>query len=222
MVVRNKRKRRNNLIKYIIFDFDGTLVDSKEVFISVYNQLANKYKFKLLKTEDIEPLRRLSIPERCKYLNFPLYRLPFFALEIYKLYEASDKELIMIEGINNLLSKLAASGYKIAIISSNAEKNIRAFLDKKQITEVSDILCSNNIFGKDKIINKFLSAKGLKPSEAIYVGDELRDIVASKKAKVKIIWVDWGYDIIEMANKEGPDYMANSPEDILKIVRSLA
>ncbi|MDO7785975.1 HAD-IA family hydrolase [Desulforamulus aquiferis] len=210
------------MIKYIIFDFDGTLVDSKEVFISVYNQLANKYKFKLLKTEDIEPLRRLSIPERCKYLNFPLYRLPFFALEIYKLYEASDKELIMIEGINNLLSKLAASGYKIAIISSNAEKNIRAFLDKKQITEVSDILCSNNIFGKDKIINKFLSAKGLKPSEAIYVGDELRDIVASKKAKVKIIWVDWGYDIIEMANKEGPDYMANSPEDILKIVRSLA
>lgn len=61
------------MIKYILFDFDGTLADSKSVFVSAWNQLADKHKFKKLHHEDLDVLRKLSIKERGKQLNFPFY-----------------------------------------------------------------------------------------------------------------------------------------------------
>lgn len=207
------------MIKYIIFDFDGTLVDSKDVFISVFNQLAEKHKFKKIEPEAIETLRRQSIMERCKALNFPLYKLPFFAGEAYRLYKNASGNLILFERIKELLDELKSRGYKLAVISSNSEYNIRDFLQKNHLEYIKDIFCSNNIFGKDKIIKYFLKVRKLKKSEVIYVGDELRDIVGCKKAGVKVIWVGWGYDVIDMARQENPDYIVTSPQEILEIVK---
>lgn len=204
--------------KFIIFDFDGTLVDSKDVSISVFNQLADKHKFKKINPNDFESLRRLSIMERCKAVNFPLYKIPFLAGEAYVLYKSSSSNLVLFDGIKNLLDKLKNKGYSLAIISSNSEYNIREFLQKNQIDYIKDVFCSNNIFGKDKIIKYFLKFHKLKKSDVIYVGDEIRDIVGCKKAGVKVIWVGWGYDVIDMAKQESPDYMVNSPIEILEIV----
>lgn len=207
------------MIKYVIFDFDGTLVDSKDVFISVFNQLADKHKFKKIESEAIETLRRQSMMERCKTLNFPLYKLPFFAGEAYMLYKNASSRLILFDGIKDMLDELKHRGYKLAVISSNSEYNIRDFLQKNKLDYIKDIFCSNNIFGKDKIIKYFLKMRKLKKSEVIYVGDELRDIVGCKKAGIKVIWVGWGYDVIDMARQENPNYMVNSPQEILDIVK---
>lgn len=193
-------------------------MDSKDVFLNLYNQLSDKYKYKKIKPEDIEELRKLSIKERCQKLRFPLYKMPFLAVEFYKLYKISIKNVVLIDGIKNLLEALNNKGYQLAIISSNDEQNIRDFLQKNQIDNIKEVLCSNNIFGKDKVITKFLKSYDLNQTEVIYVGDELRDIAACKKINVKVIWVSWGYDAIELANKECPDYIVNAPEEILCIV----
>ena len=206
------------MIKYVIFDFDGTLVDSKDVFISVFNQLAENHKFNKIEPENVETLRRSSMMERCKALNFPLYKLPFFAGEAYLLYKNSSSSLILFGGIKELLDELKHRGFKIAVISSNSEYNIREFMKKNQIDYIKDIFCSNNIFGKDKIIRYFLKVRKLKKSEVIYVGDELRDIVGCRKAGIKVIWVGWGYDVIDMASRENPDYIVDTPAQILDIV----
>jgi phosphoglycolate phosphatase len=91
-------------------------------------------------------------------------------------------------------------------------------MKKHQIDYIKDIFCSNNIFGKDKIIRYFLKVRKLKKSEVIYVGDELRDIVGCRKAGIKVIWVGWGYDVIDMASRENPDYIVDTPAQILDIV----
>lgn len=52
--------------KYIVFDFDGTLVDSQKIFVPIYNQLAEKHGYKTVSEEEIESLRKLTIAERCK------------------------------------------------------------------------------------------------------------------------------------------------------------
>lgn len=54
------------MLKYVVFDFDGTLVDSQDIFVPIYNQLAEKHGYKTVSEVEIEPLRKLSIPERCK------------------------------------------------------------------------------------------------------------------------------------------------------------
>ncbi len=209
------------MIKYIVFDFDGTLVDSKSVFISVFNQLAVKYKLKRMEVDNIDYLRQLSIKERCQYLGLPLYRLPFLSTEFLSLYKNSMKEVLLIEGIKNLLEELSQQGYALAIISSNSENNIRSFLQANHIHGIKLIYSARNIFGKDKVIKRFLKTYHLSNQEVIYVGDEARDIVACQKNGIKVIWVNWGYDIPEVASKEKPDFVANSPAEILEILNSL-
>jgi phosphoglycolate phosphatase len=208
------------MLKYIIFDFDGTLVDSKDLSIQVINQLAEKYQFHKLSPEQIAYLRKYSIADRCKALNFPLYKIPFAFIDFLLLYKEGTDQLDLFPGIKELLDKLDEANYKLAVISSNTEENIKQSLQNNSIETIDDILVAS-IFGKDKVIKKFLKKHSLKASEVLYVGDELRDILACKRAGVKIAWVSWGFDSIEVTNVEQPDFFAHQPIDLLSIAESI-
>ena len=142
-------------------------------------------------------------------------------MDIYKLYKNSIKDLILVDGITDVLQELNACGFQLAVISTNSEHNISEFLQCNKIGLISEIICSNDVFGKNKAIKKFLKVHKLKESEVIYVGDEARDIIAGKKSGVKVIWVSWGYDQIDNAKKENPNYIVNTPYGILSILQSI-
>ncbi|MCL6592073.1 MAG: HAD-IA family hydrolase [Firmicutes bacterium] len=210
------------MIKYIIFDFDGTLVDSKDVTITVLNQMAEKLNFKPLKPEDIEYFRKLPVTDRCKELGIPLYKLPRWAADFYKLYYPLLQNVLLVDGMKEALAEINNHGYRIAVISSNSAEIIQEFLKKNQIDSISQVLSTNRVFGKHRVIKKLLKSSGLKKSEAIYVGDEHRDIRACQKAGIKIIWVAWGFDPLSLAESEAPDYIAHTPNDILPIVNAVS
>ncbi|KOP82897.1 HAD-IA family hydrolase [Cytobacillus solani] len=206
------------MLKYVIFDFDGTIADSRVVFVSAWNEIAEKYHFKKMKLAELENMKKLTIRERCKMLDFPMYKIPIFIPQLYKLYRQSINDLLLYDGMKDVLNELNKKGYKTAIISSNSEENIKLFLRRNSIENVTDILCSSHIFGKDKLLSKFLKQKQLDTTEVIYVGDEQRDIIACKKAGIKIIWVTWGYDSIEVVQSEEPDYKASLPGEIMQLI----
>ncbi|MGE7987379.1 HAD-IA family hydrolase [Lysinibacillus fusiformis] len=205
-------------MKHIIFDFDGTLADSTAVFASAWNTLAQKYKFKGIELKEIDTLKKLSISERSKLFDFPMYKLPMILPQFYKLYRQSLNEVHLFEGMKEVLLEIDKRGYKILIISSNSKDNILEFLKMNGIQCVADVLCSNRIFGKDKVMKKFLKESNVSSSEVVYIGDEQRDIVACKKAGVPIIWVEWGYDASEVIQNEEPEYKVSTPEEILEII----
>ena len=205
-------------MKHIIFDFDGTLADSTAVFASAWNTLSQKYKFKGIELKEIDTLKKLSISERSKLFDFPMYKLPMILPQFYKLYRQSLNDVHLFEGMKEVLLEIDKRGYKILIISSNSKDNILEFLKMNGIDCIADVLCSNRIFGKDKVMKKFLKESSVSSSEVIYIGDEQRDIVACKKAGVPIIWVEWGYDAIEVIQNEEPEYKVATPEEILEII----
>ncbi|AJK88579.1 HAD family hydrolase [Lysinibacillus fusiformis] len=205
-------------MKHIIFDFDGTLADSTAVFASAWNTLAQKYKFKGIELKEIDTLKKLSISERSKLFDFPMYKLPMILPQFYKLYRQSLNDVHLFEGMKEVLLEIDKRGYKIIIISSNSKENILEFLKMNGIHCVADVLCSNRIFGKDKVMKKFLKESNVSATEVVYIGDEQRDIVACKKAGVPIIWVEWGYDAIEVIQNEEPEYKVATPEEILEII----
>src|SRR5215217_6904305 len=101
------------MIKYVIFDFDGTLADSREVFVPLYNQIARKHNCRLIEPDGLEYLRTLSIKERCRYLKVPLYRIPFLASEFLGLYKDAMLQVKLFEGITELLNALHNNGLEI-------------------------------------------------------------------------------------------------------------
>jgi len=208
------------MIKCVVFDFDGTLVDSKAVFVQLYNAIAQKRGYTLMDSDNIEYLRTLSIIERCTYLKVPLYKIPLIASKIIKQYEASVPLLQFNPGITEMLSQIYEKNIPYAILSSNSTRNISRFFKLKGV-EVNDIFCSSNIFGKDRVLRKFLKAKNLTPSEIIYVGDEARDIIACRKLGIQVAWVSWGYDHVEALNHHLPDYIVNNPNELLHLLTHL-
>ncbi|MCM0623432.1 HAD-IA family hydrolase [Lysinibacillus sp. OL1_EC] len=205
-------------MKHIIFDFDGTLANSTAVFASAWNTLAQKYKFKGIELKEIDTLKKLSISERSKLFDFPMYKLPMILPQFYKLYRQSLNDVHLFDGMKELLIEIDKRGYKILIISSNSKENILEFLKMNGIHCVADVLCSNRIFGKDKVMKKFLKEANVDSSNVVYIGDEQRDIVACKKAGIPIIWVEWGYDAKEVVQNDEPEYSVSTPQEILEII----
>lgn len=206
------------MIKHIIFDFDGTLVDSEQVILTTWNTLAKQYNFKIVDPNEVESMKKMSLREKSRYLNFPLYKVPIFAPKLYQLYQNSLQDIKLFAGIKDLLQELKARGYKVTIISSNSRDVILSFLKRNQITSIKDVICSSSLLGKDKLIMRYLRENRLHSSEVIYIGDEQRDILACKKVGVKIIWVGWGLDSIELIKNMQPDYQVFKPSEILNIV----
>ncbi|MCX7774191.1 MAG: HAD-IA family hydrolase [Clostridia bacterium] len=209
-------------MKYYIFDFDGTLVDSRDISLAVYNEMAGKYGFKTITLEELNKIKGFSVMEKCRYVHFPIFKLPFYAGEFYRAYKRQLQSLSLFEGVAELLKEIAAKGYGIAVISSNSEANIREFFQRNNLGHIDKIFCSNDIMGKDKMIKRFLKDNHLNHSDVLYIGDECRDIMACKKSGVKVAWVSWGYDLLESVMKEQPDFIVHKPFDLLDLPGALA
>jgi phosphoglycolate phosphatase len=205
------------MIKYIIFDFDGTLVDSSNISLNIFNEFSRKMGLRQLCHDEVLMLKKKTLMEKCKHFKIPLYKIPSLANQFYQIYNLAIKDLELFDGIKDLLIDLKNKEYELAIISSNSKENINYFLKKSGLQDHFQILSSNNIFGKDLILKKFLRLNKLKAEEVIYVGDEHRDIVACKKCGIKIIWVGWGYECLEAIQLEKPDYIVYDPLEITRI-----
>lgn len=57
--------------------------------------------------------------------------------------------------------------------------------------------------------------------EAVYIGDELRDIESCKKCKVRIISAAWGYDAAELLVQGKPDFVVSHPAELVPLLREL-
>lgn len=206
------------MLKYILFDFDGTLVDSREAFIKSFNQLAIKYNFKKIEAANLDRLKELSMMERFHYLDVPLYRLPFLTMEFSRLYRSEIESVSLMPGMPKLLEKISGIGLKAGIVSSNSNSIIKSFVVKNALQDITEIYCSGQLFGKDRVFRKFLKEKHLSPAEVVYVCDELRDVDACNKVKIKPVWVSWGYEREDTVNKNNDLCIADSPEDLFNII----
>lgn len=209
------------MINCILFDFDGTIADSRRLAVDLYNELAEKYRYEKIKQHDIEALSKISIKERLKTLGVPYYKLPALVMEMKRNYTRSIDSLQAAEDIPSLISDLKKAGYQLNIISSNSRPLIERFLTNHRITEFDHIFCARSLFSKNKKIDQFLKKYRIERQGAVYIGDELRDIVACKQSGVKIIAVSWGYDSADLLSQGNPDFIVSHPKDILPLIHQL-
>ena len=157
-------------MKYIIFDFDGTLADSNELFMKAWNLFAEQYNYDQVNADDLITSRNLTIPQRAKKYRFPMHKLPIILPKIYRYFKDHIEEVKLFEGIKEMLDTLAQKGYTIIILSSNAKENIELLLQQERVTSVSQVLTSSKIFGKDAIIKRhigMIKKKSILPMETI-------------------------------------------------------
>jgi len=210
-------------IKMVIFDFDGTIADTLPFSFQKFLEIAKLFQIDdLTDRQIINEIRSKSYQELLQgSFKKAWLKLPFIVYMIKNMQKELEKEIEKIKlfpGIKRVLGDLKKNGYKLAIISSNRKESIDKFIKYNNIDMFDFIHGKTDLFGKADYLEKFVKDFKLKKSEVIYIGDEIRDVEACHKVGIKMIGVSWGLHTVEALKKNGVDYIANKPMDIMKII----
>nr|WP_255500773.1 GNAT family N-acetyltransferase [Caulobacter sp. 17J80-11] len=209
------RKLRTPPYRLVIFDFDGTLADSAEWMIGVLNQVAVRYGFRTADAAEIERLRGRSSRQIVKALGVPAWKLPAIAKHMRAL--SAEAPAPLFPGVPALLERLAAAGVETAVVSSNAEANVRRALGPAAAT-VGRFACEAAMFGKARKLAGVVRAAGVPRGQVLSVGDETRDVEAARKAGLASAAVTWGYATEKALAAARPDRMFRRLDDLAAVL----
>ena len=202
--------------RLVIFDFDGTLADSFPWFAAVLNDVAARWRFRPVAPGETEHLRQQSAREILRHLGVPGWKLPLVAADLRRRMGADIAQIRPFPGVETLLPRLHAAGLPLAIATSNSADNVRRVLGADCLRCIGRIEAGASIHGKAARLRRLLRGAAVAPTDALYIGDELRDIDAARAAGVPIGVVGWGYNRPEALRRARPDLCFASVEDIAR------
>ncbi|MDF3002604.1 MAG: hydrolase, family variant 1 [Bacillota bacterium] len=219
------------MYKACIFDLDGTLLNTLHTIAHYSNKALEHFGFEKLPLEKYQVLCRLSYKEYYKTL-LKFGGCPEDQTEdLYDQIGTYDHQAYLedalyltrpYEGINELLEKLAEKRITLAVLTNKpdhvAQKVITALFP-----DTFD-LCVGQLPDQPakpdpNALRRVVDLLGLQKDECIYVGDTDVDIKTAKGAGVYSIAAAWGYQPIEMLEKNEPDELIHRPEEVLAYYR---
>ncbi|MBN9340205.1 MAG: haloacid dehalogenase [Comamonadaceae bacterium SCN 68-20] len=204
--------------RFIIFDFDGVIADSYPFFLEIFSELANLHNFKDIPKEMIPECRRKSAREMMRVVGLPSWKLPFVAKDFIKYMQRDSGKIKQFPGIEDVLETLNRGGASLSIVSSNSMTNIKNVIGDIEFGRMNSVECGASIFGKATRLAKAMKSAGFKPSESIYIGDQLEDLHAARKAGCAFGVVAWGYGVTESFKKYTPEEEFDSVASIKRLV----
>lgn len=204
---------------YLIFDFDGTIVDSYQTIIAKLNSLSDEYQFSKITSVDSEAIRHLSSMDALKKINIDLFKVPKVFKRVRELIHADMCTLQPFRDMPRVLATLHSLGHSLGIVTSNTKNNVYNWLEHQQLLNLFNFIHVDSIFySKKPILQKTLKKFAIDRAQAFYIGDEVRDIVAAKQCQIFSMAVTWGYNSETLLSQQEPHYIVHQPEDILTIV----
>lgn len=211
--------------KGIIFDLDGTLIDSIEDISDSMNKTLEEFDMERFTYEEYKEkigkgFRNLVINSIEDKNNEELINkmTERFQYNYDKNYINKSKPYV---GIDNLLLKLKEKNINIAIFSNKKEEYTKKVAEKllnninfiSILGEVKDRPIKPDPTG----INIILEKMKLNKSEVIYVGDTNVDMITGKNSGLKTIGVEWGFRNRKELIESGADIIVSKPEEILEL-----
>lgn len=212
--------------KGIIFDLDGTLLDTVDDLGNSMNEVLKRYNYPTFTSEQY----KLKVGGGFKGLvlnSLPQGTESFIIEEATQLFSNiySNRYLDKskaYEGIDYILDELSKDGFKLGINSNKKDEYTKALADKffKRIAFVA-------IYGERIGIPKkpdpraaldIIKLMELKAEEVLYIGDSKVDIITAKNASIDSVGVLWGFRNYEELSKYGADYIVSDPKEILDII----
>src|SRR3979411_2453494 len=215
----------------IVFDLDGTLVDTAPDLINALNYV--------LDCEGLPPVplhsarnmigagarrlieRGLELEGRSVGLE-DINRLTSDFIDYYAAHIADISR--PFDGLENALDDLGARGYRFAVCTNKLEWRAKLLLDRLGLSSLFSAICGADTFGVSKpdpaILRQTIARAGGQLSSAIMVGDAGPDIGPAPRAGIPVIGVECGYTEVPIADLK-PDRLIGHMSDLPAAVESL-
>lgn len=203
--------------RLVIFDLDGTLADSFPWFLGVVNDVAQRHGFRGIAPHEVEELRGKGSREIVRHLEVPFWKIPAIARDMRRMKTKSLNDIALFPGVDAMLRRFAEAGVVTAMVSSDSEDNVRVSLGDA-VRHVAQFACGASLFGKAAKFKAVLRRTGIPASDAICIGDEVRDGEAAHKAGIAFGAVRWGYATPDALAKVSPALMFSSIDDICQLI----
>ena len=215
------------VIKGVIFDLDGTLIDTTHEIQHIFNQLLESYSlpkkslnfFKKNIGNGVEDLLQRSLPSGyVKDLSPMLEKVK----EIYS--ENLNKKSRPFDGITEILDLLNENGIQIGIITNKmhhlAVRCVDTFFPSHPIMTIG----AGHLHPRKPSPDSALVLAGefkTKPSEMLFIGDSSVDIKTARNAGMVPIGVEWGNGALKELLDAGAQEVFNKPNDLKSYFKSL-
>lgn len=203
----------------IIFDFDGTIANS---FDYVADFIAREAGIEQLSEGQRNELRNKSMVAMAKHLKYPRWKMLGLYFKGRRAMSKKIRFLAPFDGIPETIHKLHAEGHELFIVTSNSLNNVHAFLHNHDLhTYFLKVVASVSVFGKAGALRSLLKEQKLSISDAIYVGDEVRDIQAAESIKLRVIAVSWGFSNRHDLESAKPLAIIDKPSDLIAVLEDI-
>jgi phosphoglycolate phosphatase len=220
-----KEKEGKMKTKILIFDLDGTLLNTLKDLQNSTNYALKQFNYPIWDIENIRnfvgngvaKLIERAIPDGKNNPNFEK------CLEIFKKDYSKNmyNNTCAYDGIIEMLKLARIKGVKIAVVSNKFDTAVKN-LCKKYFPDLIDFAAGENEAQGIKkkpapdTVLKVLNNFNFSNLEGIYVGDSDVDIQTAKNSEMKCISVTWGFRNLEFLRKNGANIIINTPDEIFK------
>ena len=195
-----------NSIKYIFFDFNGTLIDDVKLCLDLLNEMLRNQHKKELSILEYKNIFCFPIEEYYKKagIDFSLESFESLSIKFINKYQPMSMECGLFPNTIDTLNKLKKLGYKLIILSASEKNNLLEQCNHYKLTEIfDDILGIDNIHARSKVniaIN-YCQNNNINGDEILFIGDTLHDYEVSKELECHSYLVSCGHQSKEVLSK---------------------
>ncbi|AIE61311.1 pyrophosphatase PpaX [Bacillus methanolicus] len=211
----------NTKINTVLFDLDGTLIDTNELIISSFLHTLEKYYPGKYKRADVIPFMGPTLEETFEGINKDWAE---DMAKTYREFNISNHDLFVKEfdGVYETVRILKENGFKLGIVTTKRLDVALKGVKLTKLDEFFDCIVAIEHVKKPKPDPEpiLLALERLRsvPEEALMVGDNHHDILGGKNAGTKTAGVAWSLKGKDYLAQFEPDYMLDNMSDLLSIL----
>jgi HAD superfamily hydrolase (TIGR01509 family) len=212
-------------IKAVLFDFDGTLVDTLPLSFFAFQTVFSKYDDRAVSTEELVAMfgptedeiiaRNLRVKEKVGEAIADYYR-------IYR--EGHESQVEVSEDMLKLLKYLQLQDIRIGVITGKSRKAYQLSAEALHLSHFFDVVFTGDDVEKPKPdpegIHAALAILGISKDEAVFVGDSNADIQAGKAADMRTYGVQWLSTYQSAHFEKEPDFIFTHIDQFRELLES--
>lgn len=184
--------------KYVIWDFNGTILDDLELCLNILNQMLLNQDKQPIDLKTYKEIFGFPIKEYYTQagLSFENQTFNQLSLDFIKAYQPKSLNEKLHEGVIHTLKTIQSLGLKNVLLSASETNNLIEQVKHFEIDQYFDFVIGTdnvNAIGKVERGLEFMHSNNIDPKQVIYIGDTIHDYEVATQMGVQVVLFDGGH-----------------------------